>query len=281
MCRFVIYLGPEMSLDALITAPRHSLVHQSYESLERREPLNGDGFGIAWFVPALSARPAVFRSISPAWSNRNLEHLCRVTRSATILAHIRAASPGLPVVETNCHPFADDELAFMHNGFIGGFLKLKRRLVSALSEDSYNRLLGSTDSEHAFAMFRDRYAHRGSSIEDMAAALAETIRDIEALKDAAAIDAPSLLNLVVSDGRKAVVSRYASDKGQSAPSLYVHEGKRYVCEGDVCRMVDADEAEGAVIVASEKLSDDPGWDRVEANHLVLIDEDRKVSVLGL
>ena len=63
MCRFVLYLGPELTLDTLITKPSHSLIHQSTHATERREPLNGDGFGLAWYVPSISAEPARFRSI--------------------------------------------------------------------------------------------------------------------------------------------------------------------------------------------------------------------------
>jgi predicted glutamine amidotransferase len=36
-------------------------------------------------------------------------------------------------------------------------------------------------------------------------------------------------------------------------------------------MLDADEASGSVIVASEPLSEEPGWHSVPTNHLVLID----------
>ena len=126
MCRFVAYLGPPLRLDLLVTRPVHSLIHQSYESQERAEPLNGDGFGVGWFVPGAGAEPAVFRSISPAWNNRNLLDIARVSESPCIFAHVRAASPGLPVIETNCHPFREGSFLFMHNGYVGGFERVRR-----------------------------------------------------------------------------------------------------------------------------------------------------------
>ena len=46
MCRFVMYLGPEITMSSLVTEPSHSLIHQSMKSRERPEPLNGDGFGV-------------------------------------------------------------------------------------------------------------------------------------------------------------------------------------------------------------------------------------------
>lgn len=90
MCRFVLYLGSEITLDVLTTRPTNSIIHQSFHSHLREEPLNGDGFGIAWYVPDVSPEPAQFRSIQPAWNNVNLLHLARVCRSSVVLAHVRA-----------------------------------------------------------------------------------------------------------------------------------------------------------------------------------------------
>src|ERR1044071_4844098 len=103
MCRFVLYHGTPITLASLVTEPGHSIIKQSIHASETEEPLNGDGFGVAWYVPELSQQPGVFRSVSPAWSNQNLLDLARVTRSRCVLAHVRAATSGLPVSETNCH----------------------------------------------------------------------------------------------------------------------------------------------------------------------------------
>ena len=89
MCRLMLYLGPETRLSALVVEPDHSLIRQSVHSKEREEPLNGDGFGIGWYARAHSEDPAVFRSITPAWNNRNLQNLARVVASDCVLAHVR------------------------------------------------------------------------------------------------------------------------------------------------------------------------------------------------
>ena len=57
MCRFLLYMGPSTSLESLITQPENSLVHQSYKSKERKEALNGDGFGVAWYVGGIGPVP--------------------------------------------------------------------------------------------------------------------------------------------------------------------------------------------------------------------------------
>jgi ergothioneine biosynthesis protein EgtC len=283
MCRFTLYLGPPITLDALVTKPKNSLIHQSYESHEREEPLNGDGFGVAWYAPEISADPAVFRSISPAWSNGNLRQLARVTRSGCVLAHVRAATSGLSVSETNCHPFTAGPYAFMHNGDVSGFRKIRRRLLDSLSEPAFHAVLGSTDSEHLFGLFLDRIGAQPVRDEPghaLARALAQTIRDVVDMSRAVT-DEPSYLNIAVSDGRAAVVSRVTNGPVEDADSLYWHSGKLYVCDGDVCRMIEPERGQGTVLVSSEPLSDDPGWAKVPVNHLVIIHEDHRGELVPL
>ena len=68
-----------MKIGTLLLEPSHSLIRQSTHAAEREEPLNGDGFGVAWYVPDLSPEPGVFHSVRPAWNNPNLFNLARVT----------------------------------------------------------------------------------------------------------------------------------------------------------------------------------------------------------
>ena len=153
MCRFAVYMGEPLLMSTITTEPEHSIIHQSFASREREEPLNGDGFGIAWYSADITDRPALFKSIKPAWGNMNLQHLAPVIKSHCMLAHIRAASPGLPVTELNCHPFSWNEMSFMHNGTVGGFAKIKRNMLDKLSDETFDWIKGSTDSEHLFALF--------------------------------------------------------------------------------------------------------------------------------
>jgi predicted glutamine amidotransferase len=272
-----------LTLDSLITRPVNSIVHQSFHSHERSEPLNGDGFGVAWYVPELSDEPARFRSITPAWNNQNLVHIARVTRSGCVLAHVRAASPGLPVTETNCHPFVHGRFAFMHNGQVAGFTRIRREILAQLSDSAYDAIKGSTDSEMLFAVFLDERARRTETDP-----LEATLRGIEAafrrVLEAASrgsVEEQSHLNVAVADGTCAVVTRFTTALPDMAPSLYLHEGRRYVCEEGTCRMVEPDQGHGAVIVSSEPLSQDPGWHQVPPNHAVLVRADGTAQVRAL
>jgi len=283
MCRFAAYLGPPITLDTLVTRPVNSIIHQSYKSQEREEPLNGDGFGVGWYMPELDESPAVFRSISPAWNNTNLLDLARVTRSGCIFAHVRAASPGLGVTGTNCHPFTQGPFCFMHNGFIADFGRIRRTLLSRLSDPSFEVIRGTTDTEVLFALFLDHYQSTtdGDRVADMGRAIEKTLASIVEIGGEAGIESPHQLNLAVTDGRSLVATRFTSGPPKSANSLYIHTGKRYVCEGGTCRMLDPDEWGAAVLVTSERLSEDPGWDRIPPNQIVEVNAQHGVEMRAI
>lgn len=279
MCRFVFYGGPTISLGSLLTEPEHSLINQSIHAREREEPLNGDGFGVAWYAPELRAEPVVFKEVNPAWNSLNLRSLAPVTRSGCILAHVRAASPGLAVTQLNCHPFARGRFAFMHNGVVAAFRHVRRSLLASLSDDQFALLESSGDSEILFALALDRLA--ATDDPPAADALGDAlIAAIEAVERAAInVDGsePAYLNLVLTDGRVAAITRYVTP-GARAQSLYLHVGSRYECAAGVCRMVADDDAlDHAVLVASEPLTPDPGWRAVPENTLLLIGPDRTVG----
>lgn len=289
MCRFVMYQGQPMTLASLVTEPSHSIIHQSAKATESDEPLNGDGFGVAWYVPEMSDRAAVFRSVTPAWSNINLLDLARVTRSPCILAHVRAATRGLPVTELNCHPFTHGRFTFMHNGDVARFGAIRRRLLHGLSDEAFRAVKGSTDSEHLFAMFLDRAGAAEASAAGLAGALEDAVAAVVSMSRAAVEagegergdDDECDINVAVTDGVRSAACRFTTATDREPSSLYVHTGRRYECDGGVCRMVQPERGRGAVIVCSEPLSEDSGWQKIPANHLVMIGDDLDVRMRPL
>ena len=97
----------------------------------------------------------MFRSITPAWNNRNLQNLARVVASDCVLAHVRAATQSSGVNEANCHPFRWRRFLCMHNGDIGDFRAVRRTLLASVCDEAFGNVYGSTDSEHFFALFID------------------------------------------------------------------------------------------------------------------------------
>ena len=131
-----------------------------------------------------------------------------------------------------------------------------------------------------FALFVDRYraSDVGPPQERLADALTVTIEQVEEMRIEAGVGEPSRLNLAVSDGSCAVVSRYQSHDPDLSHSLCFAKGGRYLCDGEHCRMEPAWGDESAVIVASEPLNDGPSWYTVPGNHLVLVDADLEVEL---
>jgi glutamine amidotransferase len=282
MCRFTFYQGEPIRLSSLVTEPEHSLINQSFDSREGEEPLNGDGFGVVWYVPELSPCPGRFRGVSPAWNNTNLHEIARVVSSGCVLAHVRAATQQLAVSELNCHPFVADRWAFMHNGDIGGFARIRRPLLSQLSDASFEAIQGSTDSEHFFALLLDELDQEAADpgAEAMGRAFQRAIERVSALMFEHAPGEHLYINAALTNGVDAVACRYTTDEPNEGSSLHINQGQRYVCENGVCRMVDTVHA-GSVIVSSEPLSEDPGWRTFAPNSMVLLSQRRAIRTIAL
>ena len=90
MCRWLAYSGSPVLIDDLLYKPAHSLIDQSLHSRLGVETTNGDGFGVAWYGE--EEAPAVFKSVEPAWNDRNLRELAPHIRSGLVFAHIRAST---------------------------------------------------------------------------------------------------------------------------------------------------------------------------------------------
>lgn len=273
MCRFTVYQGPPILLSSLLIEPSHSLIRQSVNSKEREEPLNGDGFGVGWYVPEVSAEPAVFRSITPAWNNRNLHNLSRVVASPGIFAHVRAATQSSGVNEANCHPFRFEKFLFMHNGDIGNFRKIRRRLLETVSDEAFANVYGSTDSEHFFALIIDELLKRQAhSAMEVAASLDSAINRVVKIVEIYGDGEPCYLNVAIGDGENTVVSRYSNDQKYEPETLYYYQGNIY----EPC--APCKDRNEAVIVSSERLTADSNWQSVPANHIVVLSRGRVLKV---
>ena len=173
MCRFLAYRGEPIFLTDLVCAPSHSLVHQSLHAAEAKTETNGDGFGIGWYGER--PVPGTYREVRPAWSDENLRSLCDQVRSGLFFAHVRA-STGTATTRANCHPFAHGRHLFMHNGQIGGYARIKRRLEALIPDDLYDTRHGTTDSEAIFLL-----AIANGLGEDPVDAMARTLKQVRAL----------------------------------------------------------------------------------------------------
>src|SRR5215211_4958036 len=111
VCRWMAYSGEPILVEDLLFKPEHSLIDQSLHARLGVETTNGDGFGIGWY--GLGAEPSVFKTVDPAWNERNLREIAAQIRTPLLFAHIRA-STGTPVQRSNCHPLTDGSWSVMH-----------------------------------------------------------------------------------------------------------------------------------------------------------------------
>ena len=279
MCRLLAYKGTPIIIDQLLYQPKNSLINQSINAREIEEPLNGDGFGIGWYVPELNYEPITFVSVNPAWSNRNLRNLAPKIKTDCMVAHVRAASVG-DVSESNCHPFQYKNILMAHNGGIEEFQKVKRKIREPLTDELYNWIKGQTDSEHIFALVLHNLFknHQVVSPDTVVDSFEKTFVTIKKLMSENEITEAAYLNMVFTNGLFLVATRYVSDPKEEPLTLYHSEGSRYVVENGTTRLEAPQDNDNAVLVVSEKLTDDKDWTMIPANHFVIVEQSLNVRV---
>ncbi|KAH7371421.1 nucleophile aminohydrolase [Pyrenochaeta sp. MPI-SDFR-AT-0127] len=328
MCRWFAYISPTEPclLSDVLISPANSiskqcsehylpkllphdkdkdLDHTSDELLRMRNSLlNMDGLGIAWYTEASSSyvkhvkgrRPALYKSQSPPINDFNFNSLCSNTESHCVFAHIRASS-GSVVTQVNSHPFVFGRHVFMHNGVVSNFSAIRRDLTDLMSFDAYCNIFGSTDSEHAAALYMTNLTENGGKeswensypLEAMFAALRKTVIQILQLQHDKLGDAnrPNSLNFCTTDGTKLVAIRFRNHATQQPPSLYWSEfagrtlNTKYPGSPDSKDIVNEEAILGDgermgkhTIVASEPTTyDEKEWHLIKGNHALLVDKE--------
>jgi glutamine amidotransferase len=243
MCRWVAYTGVPERLENVVTRPARSLVHQSLHASQCKTATNGDGFGIGWYGDRDA--PGLYREISPAWSDENLMSLCAQLSARTFFAHVRA-STGAGTARANCHPFSVGPWLFMHNGQIGGFCTIRRRIENMIPDRLYGHRRGGTDSEAIFLIALGEVDNQGpvAAIRHALARIADEMLQSK-------VTEPLRFAAAMTDGKDLDVFRWSSDA--LAPSVYYRK------------------TAGALVVVSEPIDDHAdGWQALAANHVLSI-----------
>lgn len=212
MCRWLAYIGEPRRIEQFLYDGPNSLCEQAQHSHKAKLGVHSDGGGLGWY--GAPAEPGLYRDAGPAWSDPNLRELARVLESHVFFAHVRA-STGAPNIDVNCHPFRAGKWLFMHNGQIGGFRQLRRRLYAKLSDASFDAIVGGTDSELLFQLMITNGLD-----EDPDNAIFRTINDVETLRSGEGIKEAFRATIAITNGESIRALRWASDK--AAPSLYLN-----------------------------------------------------------
>ncbi|MQA08748.1 MAG: ergothioneine biosynthesis protein EgtC [Pseudonocardiaceae bacterium] len=239
MCRHVGYLGePIAPAEVLLDAP-HSLLVQSYAPADMRcgATMNADGFGLGWY-PGDGAEPVRYRQPCPLWTDTNVASFGRAISTGALVAAVRSATVGMPVVETACAPFVDGRWLFSHNGVITGWPHSVAEIAAELPAVDLLTMEAPTDSALLWALLRRRL-HAGEAPE---AAMSVVVQAV------AGAAPESRLNLLLTDG----TMMYATTWAHSLSVLH---------------------REDAVVVSSEPLDDRPEWQRVDDGQLLIASKD--------
>ncbi len=234
MCRHLAYLGPPRDLATLLLDPPHSLLRQTYAPADMRGggTINADGFGAGWY-PDGAITPIRYRRAVPMWTDPSFAALAREVRSSAVLAAVRSATPGMPVMDTACAPFSTGRWLFSHNGRVTGWPHSVAKLAARLPVTDLLTLEAPTDSALLWALVRHRLAAGDPPGRALGAVAAEVL----------AAAPGSRLTLLLTDGTMIAATT-------------VHHALA-VCVGD-----------GAVLVCSEPTDQSAGWEPVPDGHLL-------------
>ncbi|WP_320068568.1 ergothioneine biosynthesis protein EgtC [Micromonospora sp. RTGN7] len=235
MCRHLAYVGTPVTLRTLLYDPPYSLARQSWAPRDMRGggTINADGFGVGWY-PTGGGEPVRYRRGTPMWSDVTLPELAATTTSGAVLAAVRSATVGMPVLNTAAAPFAEGPWLFSHNGVVRGWPDSVAGMAGRLPVRDLLTLDAPTDAALLWALVR----HRLRAGDDPARAVAATVTRV------AAAAPGSRLNLLLTDGHTVVAS-------VAGHALSVRQ------------------TPGAVLVASEPHDDDSGWQAVPEGRLVV------------
>jgi predicted glutamine amidotransferase len=260
MCRlFGLHGGSERARACfwLLEAPR-SLALQS-----QSQP---DGYGFGTFDE--DGAPDVDRGVIAAWQDDAFAHEAQTGCSRTYVVHLRYASTG-PVALRNSHPFVQDGRLFAHNGVVAGLPELEDRL----GEDRA-LVLGDTDSERVFALITRETRRAGGDLHGGIAAAVGWIGDHLPLFS---------VNFVLATPTELWALRYPESN-----ELWVLErraggphGDRHLDETSevgTLRVHSGDLAtHDAVVVATERMDENPGWRLLAPGELFHVGDDLTCS----
>ncbi len=244
MCRlFGMSAGAEPAKATfwLLGAP-DSLSIQSH-----REP---DGTGLGWFdrdgMPRISKQPIA------AFEDRDFARRAKEVSSKTFVAHVRYASTGA-LAPANTHPFEQDRRLFAHNGVIEDLPALDAHLGAARA-----LVKGDTDSERLFALITREIAAQRDIERGIVAACSWVAAHLPVFA----------INFVLATEDELWALRYPEthelyllERKPGAPLEHASSfGSRVSSEHGIRRAL--------VVIASEKMDDDPAWRLMESGELL-------------
>jgi glutamine amidotransferase len=164
------------------------------------------------------------------------------------------ASTGTPITRPNCHPFACGRWMFMHNGLIGNWSRLRRKVEALIPDEVYGSRIGTTDSEAVFLAILG-----AGGDKDPIGATARVLATLTDMATTKGMKEPLRFTAALANGRDLYAFRYSAN--DNANSLYYRESA------------------GSVVVVSEPLDADRAhWKPVPPGHMIVALAGKPVSL---
>jgi glutamine amidotransferase len=260
MCRLYGFRANEPTkVECTLVHAQNALMVQSREDLAGYA--NAHGWGVATYE---NRHPHIERQAWAAYHGEHFQQAAARIFSTQVLAHVRRATIGAPKIE-NTHPFSDGAWAFIHNGTVPNFDRLRPRLLALLPEERRKAIRGDTDSEHVFHYLRllHETEPERTMLEIVRHGLSQIITWCREINPAARIG----LNVIVTDGEQMVGSRLGR-------TLYYVE-RQGVHDCEICGFPhihhDPHRQYRAVVVASEPISHED-WREVPESSVYRVNE---------
>jgi predicted glutamine amidotransferase len=259
MCRlFGLHAGRPVDAQFWLIGAPDSLAAQSHR--------NPDGAGIGAF--GAGGQPEVSKQPIAAWEDTDFARTARQLHGTTFVAHVRYASTGAHTV-ANTHPFLQDGRLFAHNGVVQGLPELGQRLTELGTADLVH---GETDSERVLALITgETRRHGGDPGRGITAAIGwigghlpvyavnlilATPTDLWALRYPATHELYVLDRPPGGTGAGRALEARSSRISARSPHL-------------------ADQP--SVVIASERMDDDPAWRLLEPGELLHVGPDLHID----
>lgn len=235
------------------------------DSLAAQSRRNPDGTGLGVFGP--TGEPELRKQPIAAWDDRAFHCEAQEMTGTTFLAHVRYATNGA-LTAANTHPFLQDGRLFAHNGVVEGVEHLDTRLRELGASELVG---GQTDSERVFALITAHTRRRGGDVG-------------AGIRDAVGWIADNLpvyaLNILLSTATDFWALRYPESH-----ELYVLDRRESglqtagfdLCTHRICARSKGLAALPSVVLASEPMNDDPGWQPLGSGELIHLDGDLNLT----
>jgi glutamine amidotransferase len=249
---------------------QNSLLSQSEN--DERGGSNPHGWGLGTYE---GSTPKVVREPVAAYDSDEFRWESARIYTCNTLAHVRRATVGV-VREENTHPFAHGSWLFAHNGNLGAFSEIRNLLLDEMTPAHRDAVRGDTDSEHFFHWVLSRAEREPDT--SLVRILGKAVRQVRDWSEAAEAGAEVALNTILTNGTESVGTRFGRSLWYVERPL-VHPCE--ICDGALHVEEGSTSPYRAVVIASEKVTQDEDWTSISDGTLFHVDRNLDLHMTSM